>query len=79
MAHRLVNLPSSTENYSKELDTIKRLGKVDGYNENVIDRIVNKLVKKKELRNFTTLETIDERDESPVRRSVVYYPMVTKS
>lgn len=43
MLHRLTQIPMSTENYNVELNTIKYLAQVNGYDPNIIDRKLNKI------------------------------------
>src|SRR5436190_19160606 len=42
MIHRLLNVPLNTQNYTKELNTIKYIARSNGYTYNLIDRILTR-------------------------------------
>lgn len=80
MAHRMVNLPLKEDAYTKERETILRIGQKNGYKRQTIERIIRKHERKKELMNYSTFFTLkDEENNNEVKRiSMEYCPTVTK-
>lgn len=77
MAYRLVNVPLSPKNYNTELTTIKNIANINGYPDKMVDDIVLAHKRKKDLRECTTLMTINGTNE-PVRRvKITHHPIAS--
>jgi hypothetical protein len=63
------------EDFDMELKNIFETGKLNGYRENVMKKLYEKHKRKKELENFTSLESIDEKKLKFI--SMPYYPPLT--
>lgn len=56
------NTPLTTEKFEAEVQRIKQIANVNGYTEQLINDLLKAHLRKKDLRNHTTLELI--RDDS---------------
>lgn len=77
MAHFMMSIPLNNQKIEKETNKIIEIGRVNGFKESAILKIINKHKEKKRLSEISTF--YDETDEPPKRSSVRYYPKVTKS
>lgn len=64
--HRLCRLPLSISNYKKEHEYIKEMARVNGYNPDLIDKLVKKHSQKVTRSNLTTLFTQNEAEHTDV-------------
>jgi hypothetical protein len=76
MIHRMITTPMSPEDKLTELNQIKQIAKVNGYSAKFIDRIHNKILKKENLRQLTTLKPLSA-DEKMRRAAISFYPPIT--
>ncbi|KAG8237121.1 hypothetical protein J437_LFUL008173 [Ladona fulva] len=53
LIHRLLHNPFSTQNFQKELNTIKYIAQINNYNPNLIHNLLNKKLKKLTSQNIT--------------------------
>lgn len=74
MAFRLCDLPLTKENFNDELDHIRKVASLNGFNPALIDEMVTKLKRKKQVREMTTL--LREK-ESCKRKSFIFNPVFT--
>jgi uncharacterized Zn finger protein (UPF0148 family) len=59
MIHRMLTIPLTQEAIKKETSYIKEVADINGYNTNIIDKIINKKKRQINLKNQTTL-TVDK-------------------
>lgn len=81
MAHRLVKFPLENEAYDRERATILDIGKINGYNEQSIERIIRKHERKEHLLEYSTFYGLPREslnDNDVVRVSMVYLPQITR-
>jgi len=76
MAHFMMSLPLDDEKIMKETQKILEIGRVNGFKEPAILKIIEKHKRKAELQKISTLSR--EPDDPPKRVSIRYYPEVTK-
>ena len=79
MADRLVSIPMSDDKYEAEVKKMIRMGEVNGYPRSTIINIINKHKRKKENLEFSTFFGMKNTDEEIKRRSVIFYPKVTRT
>lgn len=60
MIHRLLNVPLNTVRYTNELNHIKKLAQINGYNNNTIERLLINKKKKKERSDLTKLTPLKD-------------------
>lgn len=78
LAHRLVNLPLSVNNYLKEYKHIKDAALVNGYSLNTIDRIIKQHARKKERNDLSTLFSQNQDATNTMKRvAVIFAPEIT--
>jgi spore coat protein CotF len=71
--------PLNPDDDTTELNKIKTTIKINGYSEEIVDRIHNKHKKKEELWNLTTLIPVLKRDAAPTKiHAITFYPGITK-
>jgi hypothetical protein len=78
MIHLLVTTSLSPDDATTELNEIKTIAKINGYSEELVDRIHTKHKKKEELRNLMTLIPVLKNDDAPTKRhAITFYPAIT--
>lgn len=75
MAHFMTSLPLNDLKIEKETRKILDMGLVNGFKEDAVLGIINKHLRKKQMKNISTF--FEEPPEPPKRVSVRYYPEVT--
>ncbi|XP_050524101.1 uncharacterized protein LOC126895864 [Daktulosphaira vitifoliae] len=75
MVYRLINIPMNKIDYDKELVVIKEIAKFNGYNENIILKLVRKQKWKKERRAASTLSS--EGEQKVIRSPILFYPGIS--
>lgn len=75
LVHRLVNFPLSHERFEKEKKTIKQVARVNGYDTDIVEKLVRKRKFKKTLLDSTTFQV--ERDR-PKNVFLPFDPNYTK-
>lgn len=60
MTHRLISIPLNRDNFKKELNIIKQIAIKNGYKEQIIQTMVNKKVRKKNIIDNTGLVQINK-------------------
>lgn len=80
MIYRALNIPMKEEKIKYEIQRIKEIANLNGYNEVLIDELVLAHKRKQHLRNQTTLNLItDEEENEPFSRSsFTYHPELNK-
>lgn len=63
MIHRLCILPLSVKNYMSELETIKNITKVNGFEESIIESLVKKHSNKIKMRKIKSLLPLKDKEE----------------
>lgn len=76
MVYRLCKFPLNAKSYMEELKYIKYTANINGYNETMIDSLVNKLSKRIRRENVTTLGT-SNLTNSNRRMKICFYPTIT--
>lgn len=74
MDFRLCNIPLNDTNFKIELDRIRTIAKVNGFDEDLVNKIIEKHKNKKLLRQSMTL--IPHKDK-PIYISFKYFPKLT--
>lgn len=59
--YRAVHVPLSKNNFIKEVDTIHRIATINGYSIQIVNSLLKKHMRKKELRDLTTLVSNKEK------------------
>lgn len=81
LAHRLVSLPLSLENYIQEYNYIVQAAKINGYSERIINNIIKKHSQKHQKTQlssfFTQNRTTDKTEDSIKKVSVTFAPTLT--
>ena len=77
MAFRLCNLPLNEENFKIEFDRIHKIARLNGFDEALVNKIIEKHKNKKQLRQSTTLAPAHR--EKPIYISFKYFPKLTNS
>lgn len=75
MIHRMVNIPLPIEHYMKEVETIKEFARMNGYRENIVDKLIRKHQKQKRYKDLTTLKK--EKEENGRRVCFNFAPPIT--
>jgi hypothetical protein len=76
MLNRICTYPISDDHRAEEIETIKKIAKVNGYGEKFIDQMYQHHLKKKQLRELTTLTPVS--DEQTIKRvAVPFHPPIT--
>lgn len=78
MIHRMLNITMSASSYTKELDYIHHLARVNGYDKREIDNILNKHIEKNRRSQMSTFFDVPNDDKPARRIGMPYYPAVTK-
>lgn len=60
MIHRALNVPMTEEKLTNELQRIREIANINGYTSQLIDELLKAHKRKKDLRDCTTLSTINE-------------------
>ncbi|XP_055522576.1 uncharacterized protein LOC129716761 [Wyeomyia smithii] len=74
MAHRLVSVPMEKDEYTIEKEKIKKAAKLNGYDEDFVEKIIRTHERKQHKREVTTLQPEKENLE---RISMPFYAKVT--
>lgn len=80
LAHRLVTLPLTTNNYHKEYTYTLEAAKVNGYSNELIDNIIKKHSNKHRIAMSTTLVSQNKtlnRDDELKRVAITFAPKIT--
>lgn len=77
MAHRLCSLPLSIKHYKHEYEYIKSVADVNGYSENIVDKIIANHAKKVKRKNMSTFFNNKERENEKKKVSMSYAPTIT--
>lgn len=64
MIHRLFSVPMSPENTKKEINTIKHIATMNGYNSCLIDKIIHRKMNTINIQKHTSLTPIKEHTET---------------
>lgn len=59
--HRLLTLPLSSQNYSKEVNILKNIASNNGYNPTLIDKLIAKKKEKLMLKQFYPTQNVDPK------------------
>ncbi|XP_055841812.1 uncharacterized protein LOC129908975 [Episyrphus balteatus] len=59
--YRAVHVPLNKNNFIKEMETIHRIATMNGYSIKIVNSLLKKHIRKKELRDFTTLVSNKEK------------------
>lgn len=76
MTHRLCNLPLNANNYMTEYNYIKQAAVLNGYDANIIDRMIQRHANMKRRRNATSL-TSQTQTQTKRRVCVQFAPVIT--
>lgn len=68
MTYRLCKLPLTLSNFIKEANTIKKLAKINGYKESIIDKLIGKHSRRLKFRTITTLINENDDNDTKIRR-----------
>lgn len=74
--HRLCRLPLSIANFKIEYEHIKRVAKVNGYSEHMVDNLIRKYSKKVRQSNLTTFFT-QNASQDKQKVSMSFEPVIT--
>lgn len=79
MAHRLCKLPLSIKNFQSELEYMKNLAEINGFNKSLIEKIVKKHSKQIKMNNLSTLHAQNKtlQSKNVQRVSFTYTPTIT--
>ncbi|MBV2145343.1 MAG: hypothetical protein KTM48_01175, partial [Wolbachia endosymbiont of Pissodes strobi] len=75
LVHRLVNFPLSRERFNNEKETIRNIAKVNGFNTNLINKLINRHLFRKTIRDSTSFVN---QDENTKYVSIPYNPQYTR-
>lgn len=78
MIFRALNIPMSNERQEIELNKIKDIANLNGYREQLINELILSHLRKKSLREISTLNTIREANESYSYSSFGYNPQINR-
>jgi hypothetical protein len=70
MLNRICTYPISDDHRAQEIETIKKIAKVNGYGKKFIDQMYQHHLKKKQLLDLTTLNPAS--DEQTIKRVAVF-------
>ena len=76
LTHRLVNFPLSKERFKNEMNRIKNIAKNNGYQEKLVEKLVNRHKYKKLLKDITTLQQTSQTSQKFV--VIPYNPKYTR-
>jgi hypothetical protein len=77
MTYRLCNVPMTPEKYQQEVNEIKKIAEVNGFDTVIVDTLIKKQTKNKNLKSVTTLKPI--KDTNNNRRVTINYNKNTHS
>ena len=76
MIHRACNLPLSEESFKREVEYIKETACVNGYSKDIVERLLKKHLRKRQISNITTLSPIEETEKLRWA-GLVYHPSLS--
>lgn len=77
LIHRLCRLPLSAANFKREYEYIKETARVNGYSENMIDKLVKKHSNKVKRSKLTSFFTQNTPSQDKQRVSMSFEPVIT--
>ena len=75
MVHRLINIPMNKKDFEKEQKIIINIAKFNGYEKNIILKLVKKHKWSRNIRNISTLEPQNLTNKN--RAAVIFFPQIS--